>query len=208
MSGEAEACVRLADHPVLKFPGLDKRCVEALRALLAATATARGSVSTVRSDDPPAKPLPTCGNCGSNFITPVPCDGMSETYDEVWRDRERLRERLDQFESYGFPNVAAVLDRVNAPTPDVPKVRLCACAWCGGALVQDPDATHRWRCINAEQRKCVARGDWYILDDDRDYIPAYPAAQPTRSGRRRRESRRRSCAGPQPASETQTRRSE
>jgi len=57
-------------------------------------------------------------------------------------------------------------------------VRLCACAWCGGALVQDPDALHRWRCINAEQRKCVARGDWYVLDDDRDYVPAYPAPRP------------------------------
>lgn len=52
-------------------------CTSALRALLDATAPVSGSVSTVRSDDPPAKPLPTCGNCGSNFITPAPapCDG-------------------------------------------------------------------------------------------------------------------------------------
>ena len=46
--------------------------------------------------------------------------------------------------------------------------KLSACAWCGAALVQDPDALHRWRCINAEQGKCVARGYWYILTDDLD----------------------------------------
>ena len=50
--------------------------------------------------------------------------------------------------------------------------KLSACAWCGAALVQDPDAPHRWRCINAEQGKCVARGYWYILTDDLDYVPA------------------------------------
>ena len=50
--------------------------------------------------------------------------------------------------------------------------KLSACAWCGAALVQDPDALHRWRCINAEQGKCVARGYWYILTDDLDYVPA------------------------------------
>lgn len=48
---------------------------DALRAFLAEPAPACGSVSTVRSDDPPAAPLPTCANCGSNFITtPAPHD--------------------------------------------------------------------------------------------------------------------------------------
>lgn len=64
------------------------------------------------------------------------------------------------------------------PAPEAAKVRICACAWCGAALVRNPDAPHCWRCINAEQRKCVARGDWYILDDDRDYVPAYPPPAP------------------------------
>lgn len=39
---------------------------------LAEPAPACGSVSTVRSDDPPAAPLPTCANCGSNLIAPAP----------------------------------------------------------------------------------------------------------------------------------------
>lgn len=56
--------------------------------------------------------------------------------------------------------------------------KLSTCAWCGAALVQDPDALHRWRCINAEQGKCVARGYWYILTDDLDYVPALLAAPP------------------------------
>ena len=34
--------------------------------------------------------------------------------DEVHRERDLLRERLDQFDAYGFPNVATVLDRLEA----------------------------------------------------------------------------------------------
>jgi|GEM_PF-5802599 len=79
--------------------------------------------------------------------------------------------------TYAFDCVRPLRDLLAATEPAA-GTRLCACAWCGGALVQDPDAPHRWRCINAEQRKCVARGDWYVLGDDRDYVPAYPASQP------------------------------
>lgn len=65
------------------------KCVPcALSRLLAAEpAKVSGSVSIVRSDDPPAKPLPTCVNCGSNFITPAPPAGA-----EVARLTALLRE--------------------------------------------------------------------------------------------------------------------
>jgi len=34
--------------------------------------------------------------------------------DRVIEEAERYRERLDQFDAHGFPNVASALDRVNA----------------------------------------------------------------------------------------------
>ena len=39
---------------------------------------------------------------------PVPGDGKGETYDEVWRDRERLRERVAELEEdlIDIPDVA------------------------------------------------------------------------------------------------------
>ena len=39
--------------------------------------------------------------------------------DDYRIERDRLRERLDQFEAYGMPNVAAVLDRVSAAECDI-----------------------------------------------------------------------------------------
>ena len=68
----------------------------------------------VRCKMPPGE---TCGGFGAVPEEPVSDRAAApqpETYDEVWRDRERLRERLDQFEAYGFPNVAAALDRIDA----------------------------------------------------------------------------------------------
>jgi hypothetical protein len=62
----------------LPLGSVDTTEVRLLRALLAAEpAKVSGSVSIVRSDDPPAKPLPTCVNCGSNFIMPAPPAGAA-----------------------------------------------------------------------------------------------------------------------------------
>ena len=38
-------------------------------------------------------------------------------------ERDRLRERLDQFDAHGFPNVAAALDRVNAAEAERDRLR-------------------------------------------------------------------------------------
>lgn len=76
---EAESLLAAMDgySRAIGLSDVERDLVETLRALLDATAPVSGSVSTVRSDDPPAKPLPTCGNCGSNFITPAP-DAVAE----------------------------------------------------------------------------------------------------------------------------------
>ena len=49
-----------------------------------------------------------CIQCDS-----CPVCAADALYREV-DENERLRERLDQFDAHGFPNVAAALDRVNA----------------------------------------------------------------------------------------------
>jgi hypothetical protein len=75
---------------------------------------------------------------------PVPCDGHGETYDEVWRDRDLLRERLDQFEAYAMPNVAAALDRVNAAEAERDEERKAheaIASLCFAAGVGTPDGT-------------------------------------------------------------------
>lgn len=74
----------LSDELVGRICGL----ASALRALLAEPDPPCGSTSTVRSDDPPAQPLPTCVNCGSNFITPSPSSAVREA-------AERLRSTRD-----------------------------------------------------------------------------------------------------------------
>ena len=48
---------------------------------------------------------PECGSCPA-------C--AADALDRVIEEAENLRERLDQFDAHGFPNVAAALDRVNA----------------------------------------------------------------------------------------------
>ena len=55
-----------------------------------------------------------CGLCGNKFGQRAEEIVHSDCVDEMNRKVDRLRERLDQFEAYGFPNVAAALDRVNA----------------------------------------------------------------------------------------------
>lgn len=62
-----------------------EEALSALSLLAAEPAKVSGSVSIVRSDDPPAKPLPTCVNCGSNFITPAapPSDAVREAAEVV-----------------------------------------------------------------------------------------------------------------------------
>lgn len=48
---------------------------------------------------------PGCGSCPA-------C--AADALDRVIEEAERYRERLDQFDAHGFPNVASALDRVNA----------------------------------------------------------------------------------------------
>jgi len=84
--------------------------------------------------------------------------------DEVHRERDLLRERLNQFDAYGFPNVATVLDRLEAlrasrsidldeTAPAPPQAREVeeddvSCYHCG--------ATH-W-CSECEEYAALARG--------------------------------------------------
>ena len=104
-----------------------------LRALLAEPAGESGSVSTVRSDDPPAKPLPTCCNCGSNFITPA------SVSDAVREAAELLRFEIDALPrpdlKYATLNTEAVrtlLAALDAREPDG-TAAACRLHWGTGA---------------------------------------------------------------------------
>ena len=55
-----------------------------------------------------------CGLCGNKFGQRAEELVHADCVDEMNKKYDRLRERLDQFEAYGFPSVAAALDRVNA----------------------------------------------------------------------------------------------
>ena len=55
-----------------------------------------------------------CGLCGNKFGQRAEELVHSDCVDEMNRKVDRLRERLDQFEAYGMPNVAAALDRIAA----------------------------------------------------------------------------------------------
>lgn len=69
-----------------------KRVAKEALALLAAEPEGKacGSISAVRSDSPPAQPLPTCANCGSNLIAPAPAP------DAVREAAERLVRKIDE----------------------------------------------------------------------------------------------------------------
>jgi len=96
----------------------------ALRALLAAEPEGKtcGSISTVRSDATPAQPLPTCANCGSNLIAPVPSparDEVREAAEEALGVLTDLAESAAYWSEYDVP--LGIVSRV-----DFAKARLAA----------------------------------------------------------------------------------
>ena len=90
--------------------------------------------------------------------------GAPDEVDALRDERDRLRERLDQFEAYGYPTVASVLDRVagleRAYEDDVETLQhvFCAfafglgldsmakCVWCGHRAKEDSEEMRTHRC--------------------------------------------------------------
>lgn len=102
---------------------------------LAEPAPACGSVSTVRSDDPPAAPLPTCANCGSNLVHPQPAP-LPSLADVVCSRNADLEQALARIESAcGIPNPAEACRTI-----------LALCRDAKAALSAAPATGKEWPC--------------------------------------------------------------
>lgn len=55
-----------------------------------------------------------CGLCGNRFGQLAEELVHADCIEDVNKRYDRLRERLDQFDAYGMPNVAAALDRIES----------------------------------------------------------------------------------------------